>query len=224
MRGFKVRKEDITIELAGMRATQKMSTQPSTEKNAATDGRHSASYDNIDSPNIRENSLEIKATRHRVKATELLIIDIRRISALLNDASWSFEQTYLPYLKGDGIAKVELYGGSIRLQFELSKRRKIREGNNKSELGDWEPVLCLHGRQCQIAEVDLVLQGEGRLTWLLNKLAAICKGALRDYVVKTIMNVLISRSGWILERLNGILSSYWDLILKTSNLSMVCII
>jgi len=138
---------------------------------------------------------------------------------VLEGALWSFEQTYMPYLKGGGKADVKLSGGSIRLQFELRKRRKIEEGGDTSE--EWEPVLCLHDRTCNISEVELTLQGEGRLTWILNKLASIFKGALRDYVVRTIVGVLTSKSGWILERLNAILSPYWDLILRTANLRMV---
>lgn len=78
----------------------------------------------------------------------------------------------------------------------------------------------MHDRSCTIGEMDLSLQGEGKLTWIFNKLASIFKGPLRDYVVATILNILSNRSGWILERLNGLLSSYWGLILQTANLKM----
>lgn len=79
MKGFKVKKEDIQIELAGMKAT----------KNDAEE-------------------MEYEETSGNVKATELLIIDVKRISAVLDDAAWSFEQTYLPYLKGEGLADVKV--------------------------------------------------------------------------------------------------------------------
>jgi hypothetical protein len=116
--------------------------------------------------------------------------------------------------------------GSIRLQFELRRRRKESSEGGDAEGADgaepvWEPVLCLHDRSCSIEEVELSLQGEGRLTWILNKLANIFKGPLRDYVVKTILRLLTNRSGWILDRLNTILTPYWDLILRTAKLSMV---
>mmetsp|Transcript_2334 Transcript_2334/g.3420 ORF Transcript_2334/g.3420 Transcript_2334/m.3420 type:complete len:597 (-) Transcript_2334:1647-3437(-) len=134
----------------------------------------------------------------------------------MNDLIWSFEQTYMPYLKGGGKANVQFSGGSIRLQFELRKCEK--EGAQGKV--QWEPVLCLHDRSCNIEEVNLVLQGEGRLTWIFNKLASIFKGPLRDYVVSTIKNMLTSQSGALLEKLNGILSPYWNLILSTAKLEL----
>ena len=44
---------------------------------------------------------------------------------------------------------------------------------------------------------------------------------LRDYVVRTFIDLLGNRSGWLLENLNGMLSAHWDIILKTTNLSVV---
>lgn len=209
MEGFKVRKEDIHIELAGMRATRRASSIKITRIDSGSNvSVLSENEDSFDVENISNN---------KVKATELLIIDIKRISAVLDGAAWSFEQTYLPYLKGSGVADVRLSGGSIRLQFEL-RRKKVVASDGKER---WEPVLCLHDRKCSISDVELTLQGEGRLTWILNKLAAIFKGPLRDYVVRTIVNVITSKSGWILERLNSVLSPYWELVLRTAKLQMV---
>jgi len=196
MEGFKVRKEDIQIQLAGIRATKKSSQEES--KNG-------------------EEVMEYEEVKGSVKATELLIIDVRGISAALDDAAWSFEQTYLPYLSGNGLADVKCSDGAIRLQFELRRRAKSISDDGEVE---WEPVLCLHDRSCSIDEMELQLQGEGRLTWIVNKLASIFKGPLRDYVVATIVNALTNRSGWILERLNAVLSPYWNLILKTAKLEM----
>lgn len=219
MQGFKVRKEDIQIELAGMRATRRASSVRI--KSVPSEDSLNASFHSTGSG----SAMDVEEVHSTVKATELLIIDIRNISAVLDGAAWSFEQTYMPYLKGKGNADVSLSGGDIRLQFELRKRRKEREGENGRAQSDsptvWEPVLCLHDRTCSIADVGLTLQGEGRLTWILNKLASIFKGPLRDYVVRTIVSVLSSRSGWILERLNILLAPYWDLILRTAGLSLV---
>jgi hypothetical protein len=217
LEGFRVRKEDIQIELAGMRATRRQSS--SRESSGVDDGfdpgqtheiRPARSMEMTDS----EEPLQIDSLSKDVMATELLIVEIRDISAILEDAIWSFEQTYMPYLKGNGKADVKMSNGAIRLQFEL--RRRLN-----SETNTMEPVLCLHDRSCSIGEVEMKLQGEGSLTWILNKLAAIFKGPLRDYVVRTIVNVLTNRSGWILQRLNQVLSSYWELILRTAGLDMV---
>lgn len=220
MEGFRVRKEDIQLELAGLRATKK--PRPSSGLDESEEGE----VREMISPSLRgesnhslDESMEVQEVHSKVKAAELLTIDIRGISAVFSNAKWSFEQTYMPYLKGNGMADVEMREGAIRLVFELRRRCKSKDNGERM----WEPVLCLHDRSCSISGVELNLQGDGRLTWILNKLASIFKGPLRDYVVKTIVRVLTNRSGWILQRLNDILSPYWDLILRTSKLKMVCI-
>lgn len=220
MEGFKVRKEDIQIELAGMRATRRKSSLYVSDICSNDDPFNGHSGHSKGS--IMDVSFDVEELHARVKATELLIIDIRNISAILENAMYSFEQTYMPYLKGQGMANVRLSGGAIRLQFELRKKR-VAEGNGQSSTSAcvWEPVLCLHDRTCTISDVELTLHGQGSLNWIINKLASIFKGPLRDYVVRTIVNVLTGRSGWILERLNSVLGPYWDLILRTAQLDMV---
>lgn len=220
MEGFKVRKEDIQIELAGMRATRRASSL--LVRDAGSNSLLNGSSEHSRGGSM-DMSFDVEEVHTKVKATELLIIDIRNVSALLENAKFSFEQTYMPYLKGQGSANVKLSGGAIRLQFELRKRLVAEEtgqsaGPTKLK---WEPVLCLHDRTCTISDVGLSLQGQGSLNWILNKLASIFKGPLRDYVVRTIVNVLTSRSGWILERLNAVLGPYWDLILRTAQLELV---
>ena len=42
-----------------------------------------------------------------------------------------------------------------------------------------------------------------------------------DNVVKVITDILGSKSGWLLENLNGVLSAHWGLILKTTGLNVV---
>ena len=218
MKGFKVLKEDIQIELAGMRATRHRNSQKTEPLSKSQSHPFIAKTYSVDSDC---SDVDIDDVLRPIKATELLIIDIRNTSAVLENALWSFEQTYLPYLKGGGIANVKMSGGSIRLQFELRKRRKNKTSIDDDRKSEWEPVLCLHDRSCTIAEVDLNLDGESTLTWLMNKIAAIFKSPLRDYVVGTIVKVLTNRSGWILNKLNTILSPYWDLILRTANLDLV---
>lgn len=234
LKGFKVKKEDIMVEIAGMRATKpgKTTPEPLVESQHSVQVASTPSITSLDSElapsdvNSSFHSVDSQGfvfednqtgSGNKIDATELLIIDVHNISSVMNDLVWSFEQTYMPYLKGGGMANVQFSGGSIRLQFELRKRKKDQTDGEVQ----WEPVLCLHDRSCAIEEVNLVLQGEGRLTWILNKLAAIFKGPLRDYVVATIKNMLTSQSGALLEKLNGILSPYWNLILSTAKLELV---
>lgn len=157
-----------------------------------------------------------------MKASELLIIDVKNISATLDDAIWSFEQTYMPYLKGRGKANTKLSSGSIRLKFEL--RRHIvnaKDPETGEEKENWEPVLCLNDRYCSIGGIELVFQGEGRITWVANKLTNWLKNPLRDYVVGVIVTALTNNSGWLIDHLNQNLSPYWNFVMRTAKLELM---
>lgn len=227
MEGFKVRKENILVEIAGMRATKKANKNVQIEEiqgdsdgpawlTSTTNGESSRpelsvaqSFDSMD----YDTSVDANKV---VNAAELLIIDVSEISAIMNDVNWSFEQTYMPYLKGSGKFDVSMSGGAIRLVFELRKRRKESE-NDEIE---WEPVLCLHDRLCSIGSVEFNMQGGSRLAWVINKVASVFKGLLRDYVVQTIMQILADKSGMILSKLNQGLSPFWDVLLRTAKLEL----
>ena len=187
LEGFKVKKEDIGVSIAGIRA-----------------GKGSDLVPDIDTSKSKA-----------AIARELLTIDVENISATLDSAVWSFEQTYLPYLKGGGLADSKLWEGCIKLQFELKKQHKKNDSSSK-----WEPRLCLSERFVSIGEVELKLQGDGKLTWILNKLAEMFKTSLRDYCVSVIASAILKRSGWLLEKLNTHLSPYWPVILRTAHLDM----
>jgi len=215
MEGFRVRKEDILVEIAGIRTTQNIAKLAEVEESESDKSETSTSsaYESEDEDvPIMEDS-----TKKVVKATELLIIDVRSISAVLEDALWSFEQTYFPYFKGDGKAFVQLWEGSIRLQFELRKRKL------ESEKGEvkWEPVLCLHEHSVCIREIELRLIGEGKIVWVLNKIASMLKRPLCSFVVKSVQRTLGNSSGMLLETLNETLGSYWPFVLNMSGLKLV---
>ena len=190
MAGFKVKKEDVCIEIAGMRAAAQSTSQQ---------------------PTIR-----------KVKASELLIIDIRNISAILDDAVWSFEQTYMPYLKGNGKANTKLWDGAIRLKFELRKRvaKIVIDPDTGEEVKSWEPVLCLNDRSCSIGGVELKIQGESKIAWVANKLTSLLGTKLRDYLVIVIINALTSNSARLIDMLNSNLCNYWDFIMRTAKLEL----
>jgi hypothetical protein len=222
MQGFKVKKENILVEVAGMRATKTAKPRNETRfyyNETTVNGRAPRSQEletsnAVDVDAIGRNEIPeiIVSPSNAVKLSELLIIEVKEISAVLDDALWSFEQTYMPYLKGSGRANCNLSDGNLRISFEL---RKMKNPENK-----WEPVLCMHDRSCSIKEIELTLQGDSKLTWIVNKLAAIFKNPLRDYVVKNIISVLTNKSGWILEKLNSNLAPYWGLILRTAGVSI----
>jgi len=221
MEGFKVAKENILVEVAGMRATKKSNSIDESD----TESQEGAQ--STREPKLRNAGTSMDFDTHYdenavVNATELLIIDVKQISAIFNDAMWGFEQTYMPYLKGNGKFDVKMAGGGIRLSFELRKRLKegVEEGQIEYKPGDWEPVLCLHDRQCTIGSVDFSMQGGSKLAWVINKVASVFKGLLRDYVVKAILQIISNRSGWILSKLNEGLSPFWDVLLRTAKLEL----
>ena len=194
MKGFHLKKKDIMVEIAGIKAAEQSGANATIVPNKITG----------DDISVREK-----------KSTDVLIIDVRNISALLEEAIWKFEKTSFPYLKGKGSANVSLSDGTIRLEFEL-KKRKIEGAEAK-----WEPVLCLHNSLCAIGRIDLTIDGASKLAWVVNKLAAIFRGPLKSYVVRVIMDMLKNRSGWLLQNLNSLLSAHWDLILKTTGMTLV---
>jgi hypothetical protein len=228
MQGFRVKKENILVEIAGMRATKKASADSSmtTDFDHSSGGEeasfaHTESY--ASSADTSFMDFDTSVDEHLVvKATELLTIDVRQVSAVFNDAVWGFEQTYMPYLKGNGKFDVNMSEGSIRLVFELRRRLKggvtPKEGVLNPE--DWVPVLALHDRSCSIGSVEFAMQGDSRLAWVINKAASMFKGLLRDYVVKTILRILADKSGWILSKLNEGLSPFWDVLLRTAKLEI----
>lgn len=128
MHGFKLKKEDIMVEIAGIRAA--------VQTGAGSDA----------------------IVQRKVKATDILIVDVRNVSAVFENAQWSFEQTFLPYLKGNGLANVQLSEGHIRLEFELKKTRSSLTEKAK-------PVLCLKKRSCSIGQVAIAFGGKTRLAW-----------------------------------------------------------
>lgn len=209
-----MKKENIFVQVAGMRATKKItgpkivevgngedaeSEVPDAEEVTKDDGSSTSPGRSRTTSTTSADTLEIDFDVDEVvKATELLIIDVSEVSAVFNDAVWGFEQTYFPYLKGNGQFDVDMSNGAIRLVFELRKRRKVKKGNDSGDKGEveWEPVLCLHDRSCSIGSVDFTMQGGSRLAWVVNKAAAMFKGVLRDYVVRSILRILTDKSGW----------------------------
>jgi len=208
MEGFKVKKENILVEIAGIRTTKEKNDLVKLIDSAETEQQFLTSLD--------EEKCTSKEQK-QIKATELLIIDVKEISAVLEDAVWSFEQTYFPYLKGDGKAFTQLWDGSIRLQFELRKRRQM----DMDKENRWEPVLCLHEHSVCIRELELKLLGEGKIVWLLNKISSMLKAPLCNFVTKSVQTTLSNGSGLLLEKLNDVLEPYWTIIMKTAGLDIV---
>ncbi|KAG7340392.1 hypothetical protein IV203_023935 [Nitzschia inconspicua] len=235
MEGFKVRKENILVEIAGMRATKKgpkttKNTQPTTiierlDDSASLEEETGCQKEGGIQPagSFDSQGMDFDTTVDEnvvVKATELLIIDVREVSAIMNGVAWSFEQTYMPYLKGSGKFDVRMSEGAIRLVFELRKRPKLVTDQDGNKQTVWVPVLCLHDRFCSIGAVEFNMQGGTRLAWVINKVASVFKNLLRDYVVRTIIRIMTDKSGWILSQLNEGLNPFWDVLLRTAKLSI----
>ncbi|VEU37476.1 unnamed protein product [Pseudo-nitzschia multistriata] len=228
MEGFKVRKENIIVEIAGMRATKRVKKKSPVIQEVSEDDApvwlqvaadEASSWAGL-SRQSSSDSMDFETTIDEnvvVNATELLIIDVSDISALMNDVNWSFEQTYMPYLKGSGKFDVNMSGGAIRLVFELRKRPKKDKSGEGEE---WEPVLCLHDRLCSIGSVDFNMHGGSKMAWVINKVASVFKNLLRDYVVRAILQIMTEKSGWILSKLNQGLSPFWDVLLRTAKLEL----
>lgn len=208
LQGLKIKKEFIQVEIAGISANKEAGKLLGT-----SNLNHDADMNGEPS---NKSDAEEPVTSSMI-ARELLIIDVQNIFALLENVKWSVEQTYFPRLESAGTAFVELQNSSIRLVFELRKKLKSDKKGDKEE---WEPVLCLNKRLCNIADIDLKLSGSS-LSWVLNLGASIFKTTLRAYVMQTVLNALESNSGFLLQQLNGALKQYWGIIMRTAELNMV---
>jgi hypothetical protein len=229
MEGFKVKKENILVEIAGIRTTKD-------DENSGEAKVKVIESEAAEKEFMEEEDNPITKEQKAIKATELLVIDVKDIAAVLENAVWSFEQTYFPYLKSDGKAFAQLWEGSIRLQFELRKQKRMpSEGETTSAViakdttiaaatsttDMWEPVLCLHEHSVTIRELELKLLGEGKMVWVLNKLSSMLKAPLCNFVTKSVQKTLGNGSGLLLEKLNDVLGPYWPLVMKTAGLNIV---
>lgn len=193
LQGLKIKKESVTVEIAGISANKEAQKLLGFDDNAVHD---------IDQP------------MYRGRAQDVLIIEVDNMFAMIKEIMWNLEQTYFPRLQAGGNAFVELQNASIRLVFEL--RRKLKEGTDD----EWEPVLCLNRRQCHIDDMDVKLGGSS-LSWVLNLGASIFKTSINAYVVQAVLNAIESNSGYLLEKLNGALQNYWGVIMRTAQLLLV---
>ena len=189
LEGLKIRKESVTVEIAGISANK--------------EAKKLLGFDDNDTDNTSKS-----------RSQDVLVIEVDDILAVINEIEWGLEQTYFPRLHAGGNAFVGLKDASIRLVFEL--RRKLRKQTND----EWEPVLCLNKRQCSVGDMDVKLGGSS-LSWVLNLGASIFKSSINAYVVQAVLNTIESNSGYLLEKLNGALESYWGVIMRTAELSLV---
>ncbi|GMH98574.1 hypothetical protein TrVE_jg8446 [Triparma verrucosa] len=217
MEAFKLRKEDIDVQIAGISTNAYAASNNASADHASL--ADSASTDiQIDEEGAVEHAQPI-GVGEGVPATELLVIKVDNIQASLEDIKWSFGQTYFPHMKGAGSADAKIENAHLLLKFELRKKLCKEAPSSDFDEPKYEPVLCLHDRQCTMESISLNLKGDG-LSWLYNMLASLFKGLLKEYVIKTVLEAITNSSGYLLETLNSNLSQYWPLIMRMGKLNI----
>merc|ERR1719506_231469 len=152
MEAFKIRKEDIDVQIAGISTNAYATSSPHPSTPPLPEGEEPT-----------------------VLATELLVIRVDNIQASLEGIKWSFGQTYFPHLKGAGEANATIENAHLLLKFELRKKPAVSSpSSNFQDAAEFEPVLCLDDRQCSIEAVSLQLKGDS-LSWLYNMMASLFK-------------------------------------------------
>ena len=242
--GFKLQKEDIDVQIAGISANayaeKKRASASSTGDSLRSSSESPSSISPSSSPSGESTPQppQSPAELPDVKSNELLVIRVDNIQAQLEGIKWSFEQTYFPHMNGEGMADASVGNAHLLLKFELRKKKKKKADNTDSTIlptstsssslsssfaplssATHEPVLCLNERSCTIESMNLNLKGDS-MSWLYNMLASLFKNLLKEYVVKTVMEALSNSSGYLLETLNSTLSVHWPLLLKMSKLSV----
>ncbi|GMI01591.1 hypothetical protein TrLO_g10221 [Triparma laevis f. longispina] len=210
MEAFKLRKEDIDVQIAGISTNAYAAAN-----NTNADKSESEAGVEVDG----ENYIEPAVMDEGVPATELLVIKVDNIQASLEGIKWSFGQTYFPHMKGAGEADAKIENAHLLLKFELRKKLCKEAPSSDFDGPKYEPVLCLHDRQCTMESMSLQVKGDG-LSWLYNMLTSLFKGLLKEYVIKTVLEAITNSSGYLLEALNEQLAPYWPLIMRMGKLNI----
>jgi hypothetical protein len=75
----------------------------------------------------------------------------------------------------------------------------------------WEPVLIMTSQSINIQNLSLKID-DSSLAWLYNLLASVFEGIIRDYVCKSLQDMLTTRCSTLLGMVNSTAVNYWPVI------------
>jgi hypothetical protein len=75
----------------------------------------------------------------------------------------------------------------------------------------WEPVLIMTSQDIKIQTLSLKID-DSSLAWLYNLLASVFEGIIRDYVCKSLKEMLVTRCSTLLGLVNSTAVNYWPVI------------
>jgi hypothetical protein len=75
----------------------------------------------------------------------------------------------------------------------------------------WEPVLIMTSQNINIENLSLKID-DSSLAWLYNLLASVFEGIIRDYVCKSLQDMLTTRCSTLLGLVNSTAVNYWPVI------------
>ena len=219
LRGFQVRKEDVAVKIAGVMATGAGAGAGAyyNDTSSVSSESNSVNSNSDHTPLARPPQPSPPPSRDtKIDITEILVVEVKNITAVLDNVKWTFEQTFFPHMKAAGSADAKCFGASLVLKFEL--RKKPTPSSSGTSLSAFSPILCLHEHSCSIDDVKVKIKGDS-LSWLLNILSSMFKSVLKDYVVASVIEAIQNSSGTLLEMLNGQLHDHWPMVLKLAKLT-----
>jgi hypothetical protein len=135
-------------------------------------------------------------------AGEVLHVEVREISALVPQLSWSYQQLRLPRLHGEGRADAALADGVVTLGFGLVPSRVVVAGRAV-------PQLTLRSSSVRLAGVELAFDGS-YFSWLYNVLSYLLQDAITTSLEASMAKALEAQCGKLLAKLNREMEGQWD--------------
>ena len=157
-------------------------------------GDRSATYESM--PSVQEGDTDTTTTSHP-------------------DASANTIYARFPHIKGAVDTHRSAAGQSNAINKSSSSSPDAVNESDASLWGDealgWEPVLIMSSQTIQIQNLSLKID-DSSLAWLYNLLASVFEGIIRDYVCKSLQDMLTTRCSTLLGLVNSTAVNYWPVI------------
>ena len=142
---------------------------------------------------------------HCSKRSSLLRVSVRDVSAVLNDVSWSYEQSYFPFWSDAGLVNAEVRDLSIDIECGLRRARNVEDAAAYQ--------LCIENDSFEVGDVSFEFH-ESVASVVYNAAASILVHNLREHIIEMIVGSLRQRILSALPEISRELENHWPLILQ----------
>jgi hypothetical protein len=232
MSGFKLRKEDVKVEVGSSLKEELFSC--TAVGIGAKFARVRWKYEQLYFPYLSGSGLadanvinaSVRLGLKLVRVPKGLVRAVRGSSTdMLAAATAEDEAAFyrmFPKLRGpveairNGIANLadaqrQIAGGSSPSAAASASAAGGNAASIWSEYADWEPVLVLSSKVIAMESLQLNIE-DSSLSWLYNLLASVFSGLIREYVCTSLRDVVSAHSAMLLGSVNSVASKNWAAI------------